>query len=180
MLACRLRFHFEALALAEVTAPAAYFLAPLLSSSAQSCYSLSLHSSIMSSAHGCDPSALPNEQPPTDDSSPTSGLSGSTLNNSPPPEQAKIDSILLHAAEELSLEMSERHDEREHLSPFVYYDDLSFEESGDEMALIRAAEQEGKGSRKEERPMSPTVYYETSDAPPGVSGSEDLQLAATD
>lgn len=98
-----------------------------------------------------------------DDSSPKSGLSGSTLNNeSPPSEQHEIDS-LLRTAEGSSLD---RHEQQYPRSPLVYYDDLYFEDSADEQQrLVEAAEEEANGLSVENRALSPTEFYEVSSPP---------------
>lgn len=103
-----------------------------------------------------------------DDSSPTSGLSGSTLNNDSPPSEHHEDNWILRTAQDHSLQPHQQH---HHLSPTVYYDDLHHEDSGDDQArLIEAAEEEEVSPRMENRELSPTVFYEPS-IPPSDSAT---------
>lgn len=99
-----------------------------------------------------------------DDSSPNSGLSGSTLNNgSPPSEQHGIDSSLPTAAGS-SMDI---HDQHYPLSPIAYYDHFDHDDSADEQEqLIEAAEEEESGSSMESRALSAAVFYEIPSPPP--------------
>lgn len=116
-------------------------------------------------AHSSHFSIVIDEEPVAHDISPSSDLSGSTLNESIDSEQAGVQAILLQEAEEADLDVDEHHN---HLSPSVYYDDLDFEQADDEqLRLIEAAEgEELMLSKTENRAMSPSVYYEASDPPP--------------
>lgn len=102
-----------------------------------------------------------------DDSSPTSGLSGSTLDNeSPPSEPHEIDS-LLRTTEESSLSIREQ---QYSLSPTAYYDDLRQDDSAvEQQRLIQAAEEEQNGSSMDNKGLSRTVFYETSSPQPEAS-----------
>lgn len=111
---------------------------------------------MMPSVRDDNPSAEPDANN-VDDSSPNSGLSGSTLNNgSPPSEEHEIDS-LLRPAEGSSMNSHEQHYP---LSPIAYYDDLHYEDSADEQQrLIEEAEEEENGLSMEDRAPSPTLSY---------------------
>jgi hypothetical protein len=97
-----------------------------------------------------------------DDSSPSSGLSGSTLNNgSPPSQEHEIDSLLQNA--------EGSHEQQYIPSPFAYYDDIHHEGGADEeqQQLVVAVEEEENALLMENRPVSPAVLHKSRSPPPG-------------
>lgn len=117
----------------------------------------------MPSVRDSDPSAEPDSNT-VDDSSPTSGLSGTTLNNGSLPSEQHETDLLFRIAED---PRSDIHEQRYPLSPTAYYDDLHHDDGADEQQqLIEAAEEAENGSRMENRGLIATVSNETSSVPP--------------